>query len=220
MADILNVNPTRMELGKLKKRLVSARRGHKLHKDKCDEMMKTFLESVKETKALRTEVEEKLTGVHAAFSAAAAVTSDAVLEESLIYPKNSVSLDVSYRNIMSVSVPEYSTRIDEGSGGLYSYGFAFTSGELDAAVEQLNGVLPSLLKLAGSEKKSQMLAEEIEKTRRRVNALEYAMIPQLEATIKVITMKLGENERGNLTRLMKVKDMMLQKTRESSQSVG
>lgn len=213
MADILNVNPTRMELGKLKKRLISARRGHKLLKDKCDEMMKIFLESVRENKALRLKVEEALAAVHGDFSAAAAVMSDEVLEESLVYPGKAVTLDVSYKNIMSVSVPQYAFSFD-GKGGLRSYGYAFTAYELDAAVDALDAILPDLLKLAECEKKAQMLSDEIEKTRRRVNALEYAMIPQLEATIKMITMKLGENERGNLTRLMKVKDMMLEEARK------
>lgn len=215
MAEVLNVNPTRMELGKLKKRLVTARRGHKLLKDKCDELMKTFLESVRENKELRIKVEKAVADVHASFTVASALTSDEVLEESLIYPKNEGELSVSTRNIMSVNVPEYSFKMKKETDGLYGYGFAFTTGELDNAVEELNGILPDLLKLAEVEKRSQMLAEEIEKTRRRVNALEYTMIPQLTATIKVITMKLGENERGNLTRLMKVKDMMVAKQREA-----
>ena len=215
MAEVLNVNPTRMELGKLKKRLVTARRGHKLLKDKCDELMKTFLESVRENKELRIKVEKAVADVHASFTVASALTSDEILEESLIYPKNEGELSVSTRNIMSVNVPEYSFKKKKETDGLYGYGFAFTTGELDNAVEELNGILPDLLKLAEVEKRSQMLAEEIEKTRRRVNALEYTMIPQLTATIKVITMKLGENERGNLTRLMKVKDMMVAKQREA-----
>lgn len=215
MAEVLNVNPTRMELGKLKKRLVTARRGHKLLKDKCDELMKTFLESVRENKELRIKVEKAVADVHASFTVASALTSDEILEESLIYPKNEGELSVSTRNIMSVNVPEYSFKMKKETDGLYGYGFAFTTGELDNAVEELNGILPDLLKLAEVEKRSQMLAEEIEKTRRRVNALEYTMIPQLTATIKVITMKLGENERGNLTRLMKVKDMMVAKQREA-----
>ncbi len=214
MAETLNVNPTRMELGKLKKRLATARRGHKLLKDKCDELMKTFLESVRENKELRIKVEKAVGNVHSSFTVASALTSGEIIEESLIYPKNEGELTISTRNIMSVNVPEYEFRMKKETDGLFSYGFAFTSGELDSAVDELNGILPDLLKLAEVEKRSQMLAEEIEKTRRRVNALEYTMIPQLTATIKVITMKLGENERGNLTRLMKVKDMMLKQARE------
>lgn len=216
MAEILNVNPTRMELGKLKKRLATARRGHKLLKDKCDELMKTFLECVRENKELRRKVEVSLADVHASFTVASALTSEKVLEESLIYPKTETELSVSTRNIMSVNVPEYEFHRTEQADGLSNYGFAFTTGELDEAVEALDALTPQLLKLAEAEKRSQMLAEEIEKTRRRVNALEYTMIPQLEATIRVITMKLGENERGNLTRLMKVKDMMVKQTLENA----
>ncbi len=217
MADVLNVNPTRMELGRLKKRLATARRGHKLLKDKCDELMKTFLESVKENKALRIKTEKRIADIHASFTVAAALTSSEVLEEALVYPKNEAELSVSTKNIMSVNVPEYDFRMKKEADGLLSYGFAFTAAELDDAAAELDKAVPDLLRLAEAEKRSQMLAEEIEKTRRRVNALEYTMIPQLENTIKVITMKLSENERGNLTRLMKVKDMMIKQSRQSEQ---
>lgn len=217
MADVLNVNPTRMELGRLKKRLATARRGHKLLKDKCDELMKTFLESVKENKALRIKTEKRISDIHASFTVAAALTSSEVLEEALVYPKNEAELSVSTKNIMSVNVPQYDFRMKKEADGLLSYGFAFTAAELDDAAAELDKAVPDLLRLAEAEKRSQMLAEEIEKTRRRVNALEYTMIPQLENTIKVITMKLSENERGNLTRLMKVKDMMIKQARQSEQ---
>lgn len=217
MADVLNVNPTRMELGRLKKRLATARRGHKLLKDKCDELMKTFLESVKENKALRIKTEKRIADIHASFTVAAALTSSEVLEEALVYPKNEAELSVSTKNIMSVNVPEYDFRMKKEADSLLSYGFAFTAAELDDAAAELDKAVPDLLRLAEAEKRSQMLAEEIEKTRRRVNALEYTMIPQLENTIKVITMKLSENERGNLTRLMKVKDMMIKQARQSEQ---
>lgn len=217
MADVLNVNPTRMELGRLKKRLATARRGHKLLKDKCDELMKTFLESVKENKALRIKTEKRIADIHASFTVAAALTSSEVLEEALVYPKNEAELSVSTKNIMSVNVPEYDFRMKKEADGLLSYGFAFTAAELDDAAAELDKAVPDLLRLAEAEKRSQMLAEEIEKTRRRVNALEYTMIPQLENTIKAITMKLSENERGNLTRLMKVKDMMIKQARQSEQ---
>ena len=217
MADVLNVNPTRMELGRLKKRLATARRGHKLLKDKCDELMKTFLESVKENKTLRIKTEKRIADIHASFTVAAALTSSEVLEEALVYPKNEAELSVSTKNIMSVNVPEYDFRMKKEADGLLSYGFALTAAELDDAAAELDKAVPDLLRLAEAEKRSQMLAEEIEKTRRRVNALEYTMIPQLENTIKVITMKLSENERGNLTRLMKVKDMMIKQARQSEQ---
>ena len=214
---IMRVNPTRMELTRLKKRLKVARRGHKLLKDKRDELMKQFLELVRKNKDLREKVEEMLMKVHGNFLIARAVMSSEVLEEALMFPKQSVSLDVSTKNIMSVDVPvfDFKTRSEDESN-IYPYGFATTSGELDGAIGTLSEVLPYMLELAQMEKAAQLLAEEIEKTRRRVNALEYVMIPQLEETIKYITMKLDENERGNLTRLMKVKDMMVEQARRAA----
>ena len=214
---IMRVNPTRMELTRLKKRLKVARRGHKLLKDKRDELMKQFLELVRKNKELREKVEEMLMKVHDNFLIARAVMSSEILEEALMFPKQSVSLDVSIKNIMSVDVPvfDFKTRSEDESN-IYPYGFATTSGELDGAIGTLSEVLPYMLELAQMEKAAQLLAEEIEKTRRRVNALEYVMIPQLEETIKYITMKLDENERGNLTRLMKVKDMMVEQARRAA----
>ena len=213
---VMRVNPTRMELTRLKKRLVVARRGHKLLKDKRDELMKKFLELVRRNKELREKVEEMMMRVHASFLIARAVMSSEMLEEALMFPKQKVSLEVSTRNIMSVDVPvlDFKTESDD-EGNIYPYGFALTSGELDGAIAALSGVLPYMLELAEMEKSAQLLAEEIEKTRRRVNALEYVLIPQLTETIKYITMKLDENERGNLTRLMKVKDMMLEQARKN-----
>ncbi len=208
------VIPTRMELSRLKKRLVTARRGHKLLKDKRDELMKIFLETVRENKALRKRIEERLAKLHSSFTVAAAVSSREIIEEALVYPKYEGELSVSYKNLMSVVVPEYSYSITKAQGASpYGYGFAFTSGELDSAISELDDILPDLMRLAEVEKQSQMLADEIEKTRRRVNALEYIMIPDLQAGIKTIVMKLDENDRGNTTRLMKVKDMMLEQQR-------
>jgi len=208
---VMRVNPTRMELTRLKKRLAVARRGHKLLKDKRDEMMKKFLELVRSNKELREKVEGMLMQAHANFLIARAVMSNEVLEEALMLPKESVSLEVSTENIMSVEVPvlKYKTKNDDPSD-IFPYGFVSTSGELDSAIGTLAEVLPYMLELARKEKAAQLLAQEIEKTRRRVNALEHVLIPQLTETIKYITMKLDENERGNLTRLMKVKDMMLE----------
>jgi len=207
----MNVNPTRMVLTGLKKRLVTARRGHKLLKDKRDELMKKFLDIVRENKRLREEVEEKLNLVHSRFVMARAVMNSEVMEEALMYPKQQVSLKTSTRNIMSVDVPVLEFNIESGGeGDIYPYGFANTSGELDGAIATLSDMIPELLKLAELEKSAQLMADEIERTRRRVNALEYVLIPNLEETIKYIVMKLDENERGNLTRLMKVKDMMLE----------
>lgn len=215
---IMRVNPTRMELTRLKKRLKVARRGHKLLKDKRDELMKQFLELVKKNKELREKVEEMMMKVHGNFLIARAVMSSEMLEEALMIPKQSVSLEVSTKNMMSVDVPQFhfTTQSDDESN-VYPYGFATTSGELDSAIGTLAEVLPYMLELAQMEKAAQLLAEEIEKTRRRVNALEYVLIPQLTETIKYITMKLDENERGNLTRLMKVKDMMLEQAYAAQQ---
>jgi len=211
---VMSVNPTRMELTKLKRRLQVARRGHKLLKDKRDELMKQFLELVKKNKELREKVEEMLLDAYDNFLIARAVMSSEVLEEALMFPKQSVSLEVDSKNIMSVDVPvlKFKTESDDQSN-IYPYGFAATSGELDTAVATLSEVLPFMLELAQMEKTSQLLAQEIEKTRRRVNALEHVLIPNLTETIKYITMKLDENERGNITRLMKVKDMMLEEVR-------
>lgn len=218
----LNVNPTRMELKKLKIRLLTARKGHKLLKDKRDEMMKKFLDIVRENKELREKVERGMQGVHSGFAIASALSSPQALEEALMLPKKEGELTVSYRNIMSVNVPVMNYEVKSGGDSArgfegLNYGFASTSGELDASVLALSQVLVDLVKLAQAEKTAQMLADEIEKTRRRVNALEYFMIPQLQETIKNISMKLDENERGNLTRLMKVKDMMVKQQIEQNQ---
>ena len=206
----LRVNPTRMELKKVQARYTTARRGHKLLKDKRDELMKKFLDVVRENKELRERVECSLARVHGSFSIAAATVSPQMLKEALILPKKEGKLDVTYKNVMSVTVPVFNLQVlSEGGADGYNYGMAFTSGELDAAARELNSILEDLVRLAEMEKTAQMLAEEIEKTRRRVNALEYIMMPRYLETIKTIKMKLEENERGNTTRLMKVKDMML-----------
>ena len=199
-----------MELKKVQARYTTARRGHKLLKDKRDELMKKFLEVVRENKELRERVEASLAKVHGSFGIAAATVSPHMLKEALILPKKEGKLDVTYKNVMSVTVPVFNLQVlSEGGADGYNYGMAFTSGELDAAARELNSILEDLVRLAEMEKTAQMLAEEIEKTRRRVNALEYIMMPRYLETIKTIKMKLEENERGNTTRLMKVKDMML-----------
>ncbi len=210
MATSATINPTRMELTRLKNRLKTARRGHKLLKDKRDELMKQFLDVVRQNKELRTNVEKALMEAHASFTVASALMSPHMLEQSLLYPKQSVELDVSYQNIMRVNVPVYAFRTRSSDPGeIFPYGFAMTSGELDTAVDALSRAFQDMLKLAEVEKTTQLLAEEIEKTRRRVNALEYVMIPGMMEKIRYISMKLDENERGNITRLMKVKDMIL-----------
>ena len=215
----INVNPTRQELTKLKARLKTSIRGHKLLKDKRDELMKQFMDVVRENRALRAKVEEGLKRAHGSFTVASAVMSSEAMQQALLYPKQSVELNMTFKNIMSVNVPEYhfKTKADD-PGEIYPYGFAATSGELDTAVDALAQVFQDMLKLAQIEKTSQLLAEEIEKTRRRVNALEYVKIPQMQEAIKYISMKLEENERANTIRLMKVKDMLLRQAIEEKQA--
>ena len=209
------INPTRMELTRLKGRLKTAQRGHKLLKDKRDELMKQFMDVVRENRTLRRRVEEGLMRAHGAFTVAAALMSPEMLEQSLMYPKQSVELDMTFENVMSVDVPRYQFHTaSQEPGEIYPYGFAQTSGELDDAVDAMAQVFQDMLRLAEVEKTSQLLAEEIEKTRRRVNALEYVKIPEMQQNIKYITMKLDENERANTIRLMKVKDMLLKEAIE------
>ncbi|MDR1735875.1 MAG: V-type ATP synthase subunit D [Oscillospiraceae bacterium] len=206
----LNVNPTRMELTRLKNRVRTARRGHKLLKDKRDELMKQFLDFMRRDRDLRRKTEEALGRFYGSFNVASALMSPEMLEQALLYPKQSAALTMKTRNIMSVNVPVYTFKTrNSDPADIAPYGYAATSGELDDALDALAEIFGDLLELAQIEKAVHLLAGEIEKTRRRVNALEYVMIPQLEETIRYISMKLDENERGNLTRLMKVKDMML-----------
>lgn len=206
----LNVNPTRMELSKLKKKLTSARRGHKLLKDKRDELMRQFMNLIKENRQLRTEVEAAISEANRYMAVAGSVMQREVLETALMLPKQEVELEVTEKNVMSVYIPEFKTKFRSGdTNDIYSYGMAFTSIVLDGAVSALNSVLPKMIRLAEVEKACQLMADEIEKTRRRVNALEHIMIPDYEETIKYITMKLSENERSTTTSLMKVKDMVL-----------
>ena len=205
------ITPTRMVLNQLKGRRKTAMRGHKLLKDKRDELMRQFLEVIRQNKVLRTRVEEGLTAAFASLQVASSIMSPEILEQSLLYPRQSVELFVKYKNIMSVNVPEYTfqTRNNDPTE-IYPYGFAQTSGELDDALGKLAKVFEDMLELAQVEKTMQLLAEEIEKTRRRVNALEYVMIPELNENIKYISMKLEENENSTKVRLLKVKEMVLQ----------
>ena len=206
-----HVNPTRMELTRLKRKLATAIRGHKLLKDKRDELMRQFLELVRENKALREKVEEKIAQANKNFVLARSAMPDEVLNVALMAPRQEVYLTADKSNVMSVEIPkfEYHTKTPD-ENDIYPYGFAFTSSDLDDAVKSLYDTLPELLRLAEVEKSCQLMAAEIEKTRRRVNALEHVMIPQMQESIKYIIMKLDENERSNQVRLMKVKDMMLE----------
>ena len=200
-----------MVLNRLKGRLKTARRGHKLLKDKRDELMRQFMDVVRRNKELRTKVEQGLTAAFASQQVASAVMSPEMMEQALLYPRQSVELDLSYKNIMSVNVPRYRFQTKNSDPSeIFPYGFAQTSGELDDALEKLAQVFQDMLELAEVEKTMQLLAEEIEKTRRRVNALEYVMIPELEGNIKYISMKLEENENSTKVRLLKVKEMVLQ----------
>ena len=206
------VTPTRMVLNQLKGRLKTARRGHKLLKDKRDELMRQFMDVVRLNKELRRKVEEGMTGAFASLTVASTIMSPEMLEQALLYPRQSVELGMSFKNIMSVNVPVYSFRTKNNDPSeIYPYGFAQTSGELDDALEKLAKVFEDMLELSQVEKTMQLLAEEIEKTRRRVNALEYVMIPNFEESIRYISMKLEENESSTKVRLMKVKDMVLEK---------
>ena len=205
------VNPTRMELTRLKKKLVTAIKGHRLLKDKRDELMREFLDLVRENMELRLRVEEGIKSANTNFVIAKAGMSEEILHAALMAPKQEVTLIDKTKNVMSVDIPvyEYTTRTPDPND-IYSYGFAFTSSDLDGAVKSLADILPDMLRLAEVEKSCQLMASEIEKTRRRVNALEHVIIPETQSGIKYITMKLDENERSTQIRLMKVKDMMLE----------
>jgi V/A-type H+-transporting ATPase subunit D len=205
------INPTRMELTRLKRKLATALRGHKLLKDKRDELMRQFLELVRQNMALREKVEAGINAASGNFALARAAMQDAALSTALLVPGQEIILQAGDRNVMSVNIPKFTydfRSADQSS--IYSYGLSFTSGDLDDAVKSLSDILPDMILLAELERGCQLMASEIEKTRRRVNALEYVLIPQMRETIKYITMKLDENERGTQIRLMKVKDMVLE----------
>lgn len=200
-----------MELSRLKGRLKTATRGHKLLKDKRDELMRQFWEIVFRNRELRDSVEAGLEKAYQSMTVASAMMSPDMLEQALLYPKQSVDLSMTFQNLMSVNVPKYNFKtLNDNPADIYPYGFAQTSGELDSALKELSGVFQDMLELAQVEKTMQLLADEIEKTRRRVNALEYVMIPEMRQNIKYISMKLEENARSTTVRLMKVKDQVLQ----------
>ncbi|WP_300409588.1 V-type ATP synthase subunit D [Lagierella sp.] len=209
----LNVNPTRMKLSELKARLTTSKRGHKLLKDKQDELMRRFISLIRRNKELREEVEEELSKSFKDFLLASAIMSPEFLEEAVSFPKQSIGVEIEEKNIMSVNIPVMSFKKteSENSTGIYPYGYAQTSAELDNAIDGLNRIMDKLLELAEVEKACQLMAKELEKTRRRVNALEYRTIPDLEETIKYIRSKLDENERATITRLMKVKDIIAER---------
>ena len=205
----LNVNPTRMELKRLKARLNTAVRGHKLLKDKSDEMIRRFSIMIKENKRLRDEVEEALGDALKRFAFASGVSSKAELMKAFSMPAVKVDAEFSVENVMSVEVPKI--EVKGVTKGEYPYAFAEITAEADYSVQKIGEVIEKLLKLAAIEKAVAMLAEEIERNKRRVNALEYIMIPQLNETISYIKSKLDENERAATTRLMKVKSMIAER---------
>lgn len=202
----MNVNPTRMELSGLKKALATAQKGHKLLKDKRDELMRQFLITAREASELRREAEEKIIMSQKYLNTAAAVMGERDLKTALLPVGGERAVKVRSRNVMSVLLPEFDIPEEDFE---MTYSYAGTSSELDKAVEVLAEVYPKLIRLAGLEKSAQLMAEEIERTRRRVNALEYVMIPRYEETIKYITMRLDENERANSIRLLKVNDLII-----------
>lgn len=204
------VNATRMELTRLKKKLVTAVKGHRLLKDKRDELMREFLDLVRVNMELRQKVEQGIRDADRNFVLAKAGMSEETLRTALMAPKQEVFIKDGKKNVMSVDIPtfDFTTRTSDPND-IYPYGFAFTSSDLDGAVKSLGDILPDMLKLAEVEKSCQLMAAEIEKTRRRVNALEHVIIPETREGIRYITMKLDENERSTQVRLMKVKDMML-----------
>ena len=204
------VNPTRMELTKQKKKLLSATRGHKLLKDKRDELVRQFMDLIKENMDLRLQVEKGLKAANMEFAVARAGMSEQVLNTALMATGKTLEIKQQFKNVMSVEIPEFQTKNDIKENDIYSYGYAFTAGDLDDAVYSLSSVFEDMLKLAQVEKSCQLMASEIEKTRRRVNALEHVIIPEALDNIKYITMKLDENERSTQIRLMKVKDMMIE----------
>ena len=205
----IRVNPTRMELTRLKKRLKTAVKGHKLLKDKRDEMVRQFMLYIRKNRELRAEVEEALGRDMKRVAVASARMGEAGIGEALLSDAAGyLSVETGGRDIMGVTGPTFASQ----EGGQFTglpYSFAFTSAELDGAVLDLAALMPKLIELAQVEKACSMLADEIEKTRRRVNALEPGDIPATQQAIKFITMKLEDNERSNVTRLMKVKDMIL-----------
>lgn len=203
----LNVNPTRMELRRLKARLKTAVRGHKLLKDKSDEMIRQFMVYARKNKQLRMETEAALSDALKGFMLARAVSDDQVIEEAVAMPASFVEAEVSTKSVMSVEVPSIKIK-ERKAQDMFPYSFSSVTAELDDSIVTLNGVVAKMVELAEVEKTCNMLADEIEKNRRRVNALEYVMIPELEETIKYISMKLEEQERSNIVRLMKVKDMI------------
>lgn len=204
----LNVNPTRMELRRLKEKLKTATSGHKLLKDKADEMVRRFMLLIKENKKLRSEVEAELGNTMQSFMLARSAQMSEDIEQAVNMPSATISMHCETKNVMGVEVPDITIKADNDFA--LPYFMPSVTAELDFAIIKLQALTSKLLKLAEVEKTCNMLANEIIKNRRRVNALEYVIIPNCEETIKYILMKLDENERSTQIRLMKVKAMISQ----------
>ncbi|HEX3077177.1 MAG TPA: V-type ATP synthase subunit D [Lachnospiraceae bacterium] len=202
----LNVNPNRMELAELKSKLTVAKQGHELLKGKQDELVHRFIEVLNESRKLRSNLASQFTGLYQEFALVSAEISPDFLEDALMSSSSSSKLKVSEKSIMGVTVPEFDYTLSKDDEISYPYGFSYTSSELDASLRKCNSMMEEIIKLAKLEKTCELLASEIEKIRRRVNALEFMTIPQLKESIRYIQMKLDENERGNLVRLIKVKN--------------
>ena len=209
---ILRVNPTRMELTRLKRQLATAKRGHKLLKDKQDEMIRQFMLLIRKNRSLRIEVEEALSQIMKKFSMAKLKMSRVGMIEAMMVPSQATTIEVGSKSVMNIRIPtvKYETQkaID------LTYGFAFTPSELDQSIIDLSHLLPKMIELAQLDKSCDMLSKEIEKTRRRVNAIEFIMIPDMTESIRYIQMKLEDNERSNIIRLMKSKEIILEKANQ------
>jgi V/A-type H+-transporting ATPase subunit D len=203
----VKINPTRMELKRVKERLKTAVRGHKLLKEKSEEMIRQFTALIKKNKALREELEGALSAALKKFMLAKSLTDEKKLAQAIALPAVKYQVACDKKSIMNVMVPQMEI-IKTGSEGIFPYSFVGITGELNEAIGAITSLLPKMIELAGVEKACEMLAEEIQKNKRRVNALEYFMIPQMQETIRYIVMKLDENDRANLIRLMKVKELI------------
>lgn len=205
---ILKVNPTRISLLNLKKELKVAKKGHKLLKDKRDGLMKKFLETVREARTLRTRVEEGLGGAFGSYIKASSVLPERTIDAAFMLPSATINLEVSVMSVMSVPIPSFSIKKE---GSAFSYGFLETNGDLDNAITKFDEVFPDIVKLAELEKAAESMAEEIERTRRRVSALENTRIPNLNETIRFITQRLEEQARDAIVSTMRVKAMIMER---------
>lgn len=208
----MKVNPTRVNLLSLRKRVKTAQRGHKLLKDKRDGLMKHFMELIRETKTVREEVEKEMSDIFRDFLKAGAIMSPSAMEAALLASTAKLMLEVQTKNVMSVHIPKFEAEFTGKAVGFTTVG---TSSALETALQKLQDLFPKLLKIAELEKAAEALADEIEKTRRRVNTLEYRMIPDLKDTVRFITMKLEESARDTLVSVMRIKSMIEAKEKEA-----